>query len=55
MILLFEISAGQFTYNCTERRVINNETVELMRQLKRREFHVSERVYVLKEREIFQS
>ena len=33
--------AGQFTYCHTERRVIKGETVEVMKQLKRREYDVS--------------
>ena len=39
---MFRLAAGQFTYNHTERRVVNSETVEVMRQLKRREFDVSD-------------
>ena len=39
---MFWFAAGQFTYNRTERRVVNSETVEVMRQLKRREFDVSD-------------
>ena len=38
---VIEFVAGQFTYNHTERRMMNNETVEVMRQLKRREYDVS--------------
>ena len=38
---MLNFATGQFTYNRTERRVMNNETVELMRQLKRREYEVS--------------
>ena len=34
-------SAGQFTYCHTERRVVKGETVEVMKQLKRREYDVS--------------
>ena len=39
---MFWLAAGRFTYNRTERRVVNSETVEVMRQLKRREFDVSD-------------